>query len=54
MFGSQRAIPGGRVSVWTNIWLNLRKRMYVNARAIPIPMFQPIPPLFFFDERATP
>ena len=54
IFGSHRAMLGGRVPVWTNIWLNLRNRMYVNARAMPIPIFQPMPPRLFFDERATP
>lgn len=52
--GSQRAIAGGRAPVWTNIWLKRRKRMYVKAKAIPIPMFQPIPPLLFFEDSATP
>ena len=53
-FGSQRATAGGNAPVCTNIWLNLRNRIYVNANAIPIPMFQPMPPRRFFEESATP
>ena len=53
-FGNQRAMPGGNVPVCTNIWLKRRKRIYVNARAIPIPIFQPIPPRRFLEDKATP
>ena len=54
MFGNQSATAGERVSVCTNISLNLRKRMYVKAKAMPAPIFPPMPPLRFFDDRATP
>ena len=53
-FGSHKAIPGGNVPVWTNIWLKRRKRIYVKANAIPIPIFHPIPPRRFFEDSATP
>ena len=54
ILGTQRATAGDNVSVCTNIWLNRMKRMYVKARAIPNARFQPIPPLRFCDESATP
>ena len=54
ILGIHRAINGGSTPPWTNIWLNLRKRIYVKARAIPIPIFHPIPPRLFLEDRATP
>ena len=54
ILGTQSAIPGGRKSVWTNISLNFRNRIYEKLSAIPMPMFQPIPPRLFFEESDTP
>lgn len=54
MFGSQIASHGGITPVYTNIWLNLMNNMYEKLSAIPIARFQPIPPRFFLDDRATP
>ena len=54
MFGSHRATAGDKASVCTNIWLKRMNRIYVKARAIPRAIFQPIPPLRFFEDNATP
>jgi hypothetical protein len=37
-----------------NCEANCMKRIYEKLRANPIPMFIPIPPLIFLDERLTP
>ena len=42
------------VPAYTNIWLKRINRMYVKANPMPSPRFQPMPPLFFRDDRATP
>ena len=53
-FGIHRATTAGMAPVYTNIWLKRMNNIYVKLNAMPIPMFHPIPPLFFLDERVTP
>ena len=52
--GIHMAMKGGRTSVITNICEKRWKSIYEKAKAMPIARFQPMPPLFFLDDRATP
>ena len=54
MFGIITAIIGGNPPFKANTFANCINRMYRKLRPIPIPKGNPIPPLTFLDDKATP